>query len=723
MGNGMRRHVLFGIIIVTAVAMISTVTKVYAQTTATASEYDVFAKTLEFTDSQNALYKYLSSEACELLSKRESSIASIQTLEGWQARQKLIAEVLNRDLGPFPPKTPLNAKVVRTIKKEGFRIEHVIYESMPNYYVTASLFVPTNLKKKSKLPAILYCSGHAAEGYRSETYQEEILNLVHKGFVVFAFDPIGQGERIQYLDKDGKPFIGGPTREHAYPGSQMFISGNSLAKYMVWDGIRAVDYLLSRKEVDASRIGITGRSGGGTQTAFIAASDERIYAAAPECYLTNFTRLLQTLGPQDAEQNIRRFIADGLDHPDFLIVRAPKPALMITTTNDIFNIQGAKDTEKEVAKVYQAYGKPEAFGRVEDYGAHEVTKKNREAKYAFFQKVLRNPGDSAFVNYPLLTADEMRVTETGQVYTSVGGETLFSLNNKEVEGKLKRLEEARHDLQGFIPKAVAAAKELSGYREPTFSEPVYMGKILKNGYTVEKYFINGEGCVFPYLLYRPQAATNKYMIYLNAAGKSDSAAIRDEIEPFMEKGFVVIAPDFPGYGEMGPGTLKGDSYMKGASHNLWYSTVLIGRSLVAVRAADVVLLTKAVLSMNRQAQITGFAKGEMAPILLHAAAFSKDFGRVILSEPCTSYSAIVQNRLYVSRLVMNAVSGALDGYDLPDLAASLAPCELWIAGATDGAGTTKDGQQIAKDLDIVRAGYGFSKASEKLHFVPDNDSF
>ena len=95
------------------------------------------------------------------------------------------------------------------------RNAHVIYESMPNYYVTASLFVPTNLKKKSKLPAILYCSGHAAEGYRSETYQEEILNLVHKGFVVFAFDPIGQGERIQYLDKDGKPFIGGPTREHA----------------------------------------------------------------------------------------------------------------------------------------------------------------------------------------------------------------------------------------------------------------------------------------------------------------------------------------------------------------------------------------------------------------------------------------------------------------------------------------------------------------------------
>ena len=108
-----------------------------------------------------------------------------------------------------------------------------------------------------------------------------ILNLVKKGFAVFAFDPYGQGERLQYFDeKEGKSRFS-PTREHSYPGAQLFINGASTAKYMIWDGIRAVDYLLTRKEVDPERIGITGRSGGGTQSSHIAAFDDRIKAAAP----------------------------------------------------------------------------------------------------------------------------------------------------------------------------------------------------------------------------------------------------------------------------------------------------------------------------------------------------------------------------------------------------------------------------------------------------------
>ena len=161
---------------------------------------------------------------------------------------------------------------------------------------------------------------------------------------------------MEYFDTaSGKSTIGGPTMEHSYPGAQAFITGSSQAMYMIWDGIRAVDYLVSRREVDPARIGITGRSGGGTQAAYIAAMDDRIYAAAPENYLTNFTRLLQTIGPQDAEQNLPGFISRGLDHPDFLIVRAPKPAMMITTTSDMFSIQGAIETENEVAGIYRAY--------------------------------------------------------------------------------------------------------------------------------------------------------------------------------------------------------------------------------------------------------------------------------------------------------------------------------------------------------------------------------
>ena len=208
--------------------------------------------------------------------------------------------------------------------------------------------------------------------------------------------PLIRWDRVNGLNimirQTGKSIVGGPTTEHSYPGTQAFITGSSQARYMIWDGIRAVDYLLTRKEVDPERIGITGRSGGGTQSAYIAAMDDRIYAAAPECYITTFTRLLQTMGNQDAEQNLFNEISRGIDHGDLLAVRAPRPALMITTTRDIFSIQGAMETEKEVSLIYKAYGRASDFGRAEDDTSHASTRKNREAMYAFFQKHLKNPG-------------------------------------------------------------------------------------------------------------------------------------------------------------------------------------------------------------------------------------------------------------------------------------------------------------------------------------------
>ena len=322
-----------------------------------------------------------------------------------------------------------------------------------------------------------------------------ILNLVKKGFIVFAFDPVGQGERLEYYDpKTKRSSVGGPTNEHSYPGSQAFITGSSQARYMIWDGIRAVDYLLSRQEVDPARIGITGRSGGGTQSAYIAAMDDRIYAAAPECYITNFTRLLETIGNQDAEQNLFNEIIRGIDHPDFLLVRAPKPALMITTTRDMFSIQGAIETEKEVSRIYKAYGKEDNFSRVEDDCPHASTKKNREAMYAFFQKNLNNPGDPTDEEIKLLTPEEMQVTSTGQVSTSFACETVFSLNRKDAEKLSGNCRSSRNNLTTHIPDVLNSAKKFSGYQEPSeVDEPVFTGRIQMDGYVIEKYFVKGEG--------------------------------------------------------------------------------------------------------------------------------------------------------------------------------------------------------------------------------------
>ncbi len=673
---------------------------------------------LQFTDSPNWLYQYLSGQAIGMLKERSENVGCLNSLSDWQKRQEFIKETLLKIVGPFPERNPLNPKIIRTLYKDGYRIEHIIYESQPGFYVTSSMFIPGNLSKKSKAPAIIYCSGHSAEGYRSAVYLNTIANLVKKGFIVFAFDPVGQGERYEYLDPStGKSMIPG-YGEHSYAGCQSFITGSSQARYMIWDGIRAVDYLLTRKEVDPVRIGITGRSGGGTQSAYIAAMDDRIYAAAPENYLTNFTRLLQNIGPQDAEQNMFNMIARGLDHADLLLVRAPKPMLMITTTRDIFNIQGVLETEQEVAQIYKAYGKEDNFTRTEDDAPHASTVKNREAMYAFFRKHLNNPGSIADEETEPFTPEEVKVTATGQVATSLGGETVFSLNRREAEKNAAKLESSRKNLTEHTSRVLASARRLSGYIEPEKTEmPVFTGRIQKEGYAIEKYFVKGEGdYVIPYLLLKPEKQVGKAIIYLHPSDKAKDVTEGGEAEWFVKNGFVVLTPDLLGIGETGPNKIV----FNHAFIQKWFASMLIGRSITGIRAGDVVRLTDLLKRNTGINEIYGLAKNEIGPVLLHAAAFCPSISRVALIEPYSSYMSIVTSRFYNYGFIYGAVPAALEEYDLPDLAAGIAPRKLLMTGITDGNGEKLENEAGSHDLKVIRDGYKLKNAEGELKIAfPD----
>ncbi|MDQ1296306.1 MAG: hypothetical protein QG611_284, partial [Bacteroidota bacterium] len=306
---------------------------------------------LSHNDAPNSLYHHLTRDSYKLLETRAENIKKLITVDDWKQRQADIRQTLWNILGPFPEKTPLNAKTTRAFNKNGYKVENIIYESLPGFYVTASLFIPDRIKKPA--PAILFCSGHTAEAFRSEYYQLTLLNLVKKGFIVLAIDPAGQGERLQYFDPEkGESSIGRPTLEHSYPAVQVLLTARSIARYFVWDGIRGIDYLVSRKEVDPSRIGVHGLSGGGTQTAYISALDDRVAAAAPSNYITSFKRLLESVGVQDGEQNLYHEISGGIDHADFIEARAPKPTLRMATTRDFLRIQGSRETYSEITHVY-----------------------------------------------------------------------------------------------------------------------------------------------------------------------------------------------------------------------------------------------------------------------------------------------------------------------------------------------------------------------------------
>ncbi|KAA9038684.1 prolyl oligopeptidase family serine peptidase [Ginsengibacter hankyongi] len=675
---------------------------------------------MRFTDAPNSLYHYLANQAYFYLNKRSDEISRINSLSEWKQRQQWIKNTLKETVGPFPQKTPLNARITNTFSEDGYHLEDIVYESQPNYYVTSTLFIPDNLKN-GKAPAIVYCSGHSNNGYRADIYQHEILNLVKKGFVVFAFDPMGQGERLQYFNPEtNKSIFKYPSYEHSYPGAQLFITGNTLAGDFIWDGIRAVDYLLTRKEVDPARIGITGGSGGGTQSAYIAAFDNRIMAAAPRNYFTNFTRLYESMGPQDAEQNFFYGIKRGIDMADLLLARAPKPVLMVTTSRDMFPIQGAIETAKEVARLYQAYGKQQNFGIVTDDAPHASTKSNREAFYAFFQKFLDNPGDSTDQETKSLPENELKVTATGQLATSLKGETAFSLNRKDAEKRMEKLESERKDFPAYLTKMLASAKKLSGYEEPKSNgKSMFAGRIQRDGYVIEKYLIKGEGnYMIPYLLLKPETPNGKALIYLNPMGKTADAGAGEQMEWFVKNNITVLAPDIVGTGELGPGIFHGDSYIDSVSYNLWFASMLIGRSIVGIQAGDVVRLSHLLENQLHFKEIYGLAIKQMAPVLLHAAAFHKNIKKLALISPYSSYRSIVMNHHYDPHFIQSTVAGSIGIYDLPDLAASISPNKILITGVSDGTGNTENVTDIDKDMSVIRAACKHKNASKQLQILP-----
>ena len=673
---------------------------------------------LIYSDAPNSLYHYLTGEAYKMLEKRAENVSQIRKIEDWQKRQVYVRQKLWDILGSFPEKTPLNAKITGTVKKDGYKIQNIIYESLPGFYVTASLFIPDKVKKPA--PAILFCSGHSTAVYRLESYQLPLLNLVKKGFIVLAIDPIGQGERLQYFDPvKGESVIGSSTKEHSYPSVQTFLIAKSVARYFLWDGIRGIDYLVSRREVDPARIGVHGLSGGGTQTAYISAMDERVAASAPAGYITSYRRLMESIGVQDGEQNLYHETSGGIDHADLIEVRAPKPTLIMATTRDFFSIQGSRETFSELKRVYAFFGEPDNIEITEDDYGHGYTKKNREAMYAFFQKHLRQPGSPSEEQVEFCSPQELQKTTNGQLLTSLGGETVFSLNRKEAEELVNRLQDSRVKSPAGLSGAVNSAKMHSGFVEPAgVDDPVFAGRFQRENYVVEKYFVKGEGnYVIPYLLMIPDKPNGKALIYLHPSGKSAEASVGGEIEWFAKNGFTVLAPDLIGTGEMGPGTFKGDAVIGGISYNMWYTSIIIGRSIAGIKVGDVIRLRMLLQKKNGINEIYGLARKEMTPLMLYASAFDANISRVALIEPYSSYRSVVMNRYYYPGFVQDLVPGALTAYDLPDLAASLAPRKLMMAGTTDGNGEKTDQEGINKDLAIIKTAYQYKNAGGNLSIV------
>lgn len=618
---------------------------------------------ITFQDNHRALYRVITNEAFRQLDERAARVSKFSSKAAWTNHQAEVKAVLCESLDKFA-KTPLNARTTGKLERETFTVEKVIFESHPGFYVTAGLFLPK--KRQNPAPAVIYSCGHTELGFRSDTYQQVILNLVNKGFIVLAFDPLGQGERLQYPDpQSGKSKTGGPTAEHSYAGIQTLLTGISISDYFIWDGIRVIDYLETRPEVDIKRIGITGRSGGGTQTALIAACDDRVYAAAPENYITNFKRLLQSIGPQDAEQNPYKAIAKGFDHPDFLHIRAPRPTLMITTTHDFFSIQGARETYAEALKSYTALGKPENLSMVEDFGNHQSTKSNRESLYAFFQKHLNMPGDPTDLPTTPFTLKELQVTPTGQIGTSYDCQTVFDLNQKYFPGKTVP--------ENNFSNTVQQTSGVNFNRDIVSS--VYSGKFLEKDIVVEKYFLENDRNDFAlpvYVLNKENTSPKNLVVWIHPEGK-ERILSEPLLEDILEQGYSVISADLPGTGELHDPEFSGDGVIQKVPFNYTFGANLAGKSIQAIQAEAIDLLMQHIEKDNRYQKLskTALAQGLAASSFLVYAVLNKKFEKVAFINFPEPVKNLIEEEYYDPKKAFSAEPGSLLHYDLSDLVNNL----------------------------------------------------
>ena len=368
------------------------------------------------------------------LDKRESVISSIHTVAEAERRKKWVRETLLDIMGSLPDyHGPLNPKVTGRIEAHGYTIEKVIFESLPGFYVSADLYRPD---KPGRYPGILLQSGHTQEGKPEP--QRLAANLALKGFVSLAFDPIGQGEREQTYESQLQSVVAGwSVPEHIQVGTQSLLVDEAVGRYFIWDAMRAIDYLVSRPEVDANRIGAAGCSGGGALTTFVGALDSRIKAVVPACYPNSYRLLF--LGPYpDTEMAFPEFLARGLDVPDLVEMTAPTPWLIQATEHDYFTPPGTKMVYEEAKRWYRLYGAEDKVEMFVGPGPHGTPLVSREAIYEWMIRWLKDgQGDPREQPVTLYPNQDLWATPTGHVDDLPGSRKLHQVILDEFNAKRK----------------------------------------------------------------------------------------------------------------------------------------------------------------------------------------------------------------------------------------------------------------------------------------------
>lgn len=641
---------------------------------------------------ESSLGELLKQRFSMLTTKRSAAFEQLNgqaDLRRWQEERRAF---FLRQIGEFPDRTPLNARVVGQLKGDGYRVEKVIFESRPQHHVTASLYFPDS---KGPFPAILIPCGHSHTGKASGQYQRAAILFARHGMAALCYDPVGQGERYQIIDRElgNSYFLDIPrelevphpgvrhlcTTEHTLMGIGSILLGENIAQYRIWDGMRAIDYLQSRADIRADKIGCTGNSGGGTLTSYLMALDDRIVAASPGCYLTTFQRLIDGKGPQDAEQNIFGQIAFGMDEADYVMMRAPVPILICASTRDAtFDIRGAREVFQQANRFYSHLGYPQRVALNEADAPHGYLIQHREAVARWMhrwliggEKLIWEKPRSEWpakatdeflrsLSEPDWTPEQLYCSPRGQVMLMDGERSVFHIN----ADKAKALAEARRvkwrassgtEKRKIIRQAIGLDEMDHDRFEKVSTEQAA-------GYTVQRILLRRkDGLSLAAKAYVPTGEITGHVLYLNGDGMS---ADQVPVE-LAKKGRHVLSAELSGIGLTDvPRDKRTWGYGRfGRDNQEILTAYLMGDSFVRMRVADA--LSWARHFGDSKVELIGV--GEAAIPALHAAALAPEqFSTVSLAKMIRSWTEVVFEPEHYDQLV-NAVHGVLRHYDLPDL--------------------------------------------------------
>ncbi len=465
--------------------------------------------------------------------------------------------------------------------------------------------------------------------------------------------------------------------QHKLDNVNSILVGRTAVGYQAWDGIRAADYLLSRPEVDRSKpLGMTGNSGGGAQTMYLMALDDRIGPAAPSCHITTLERNFELGGAGDGCQSPPLTGALGIDHPDFFVMRAARPSIILSAERDYKDIVFTRKTYTETQKAYALLDRSECMDMFAYNDTHSFSQPRREAAAQWMCRWLL--GKPATIQEPELVPfdrKQLQVTESGQVLREFADALSVSDLNLR---RAKELASARATFwQSHSPdEALETVRELSGVAETVPAADIeHCGVIDRGDHQIEKLILRTEGEVpVPALFVRPsqRGGKSKPVLYVDGRGKAADALPLGRVEQLVRAGHTVLSIDVRGFGETADSASK-VVYAKGDHRTAMWSMHL-GKPLLGQRVEDVLAALSCfpqLLPAHGAVKIALIGVGRAGPVVLHAGCFSDQVGGVTVRNSIRSWVDDVVASAREIHSISHIIPSALATYDLPDLAARI----------------------------------------------------